>query len=505
MNKKILAFSGAALVVGTILGFGISRIGGDNDKTPASGSSEKKVLYWVAPMDPNFRRDGPGKSPMGMDLVPVYEGEEPGDGNGAPALAIEPAIVNNLGVETAPVERGTLHRQIDTIGFIAPNENLLGHVHIRTEGWIEELVVKTVGETVEAGDLLFRIYSPALVNAQAEYLQALQLKNRALSDAARERLVALGMAPQQISAIEKVGRVDQLTDVRAPNAGTVLALGVAEGMYVKPGNTIMTIADLSSVWAMVEIFEGQAAWVEEGQTATMRLAFAPGKAWEGVVDFVYPTVNPESRTVRVRLVFDNPERILKPNMYADIRIDAAAQENVIHIPRMALIQTEGADRVILAKGDGRFRPAQVVAGIEAGDRVEIIKGLEAGETVVTSGQFLIDSEASLDASLLRLTADMDMRSMKPGEEEPAAEGFARGTGTITALDPAGGKVTLTHGPIPELGWPAMTMGFSLKAGLVQGLSVGDHIRFGMMKMPDGSYMIMDVERMPVDGNRRDSQ
>ncbi len=192
-------------------------------------------------------------------------------------------------------------------------------------------------------------------------------------------------------------------------------------------------------------------------------------------------------------------------MYADIRIDAAAQENAVHIPRMALIQTEDADRVILAMGNGRFRPAQVVAGIEAGDRVEIITGLEAGETVVTSGQFLIDSEASLDASLLRLAADMDMQSMKPGEDEPTSGKPLSGSGTITALDPTGDKITLAHGPIPEVGWPAMTMGFSLKAGLAQGLSVGDHIRFGMMKMPDSSYMIMDVERMPVDGNRKDSQ
>lgn len=503
MNKTTLVLGGIALIIGGILGFGLAQVGGDSDRI-ASVPGEKKILYWVAPMDPNFRRDKPGKSPMGMDLVPIYEGEEPGGGV-TPAITIEPAIVNNIGVETAPVKRGTLHRQIDTVGFIKPNENRLGHVHIRSEGWIKELMVKTEGETVEAGELLFRMYSPALVTAQAEYLQALSLKNKTLIEAARERLAALGMTPRQISEIEESGKVDQLTDVRAHHAGTVLELGVAEGMYVEPGDMIMTIADLSSVWAIAEVYESQVPWVEEGQKATMRLAYAPGKVWEGVVDFVYPTVDPESRTVRARLVFDNPERLLKPNMYADISIDAAAQENVLHIPRMALIQTEGSDRVILALGDGRFRPAQVVPGIESGDRVAIIEGLNAGEIVVTSAQFLIGSEASLDASLLRLTADMDMQRLKPDQDNAASGVSSTGTGTITALDPASGKITLAHEPIPELGWPAMTMGFSLKRGLALGLSVGDHVRFELMKMPDGGYMIMEIEKAPTEGSGKAPQ
>lgn len=399
-NKLVLAV--IMLVLGAGIGLGVARLSGNDAGTAAPG--EKKILYWVAPMDPNYRSDKSGKSPMGMDLVPVYEGDDTVSASEEPSLRINPAVVNNLGVRTALVERGTLSRPIHTVGYVTPNENLFGHIHVRTEGWIEDLRVKTMGETVAAGDLLFRMYAPALVNAQGEYLQALQLKNKVLTAAAREKLVALGMGDPQIETLTKTRKVRQLIDARAPHGGTVLNLGVAEGMYVKPDDIIMDIADLSSVWGMVEIYEDQAAWVEEGQSARMRLSFAPGRTWEGKVDYVYPTIDPDSRTLRVRLVFQNEDRVLKPNMYADITIDAAPKAGVLHIPQMALIQTENAERVILSLGDGRFRPAEVISGVQAGDRVEIIEGLEAGERVVTSGQFLIDSEASLDASLLRLSS-----------------------------------------------------------------------------------------------------
>jgi len=501
MNKTVIA-TVIALAVGIGGGFVLSGILNSGGSMQAADSGKKKVLYWVAPMDPKFRRDQPGKSPMGMDLVPVYEGEENG-ASGQPALTINPAVVQNLGVRTAKAESGDFSRTVETVGYIMPNDNLQSEVTVRTEGWIEELAVKTPGEQVEKGDLLFRMYAPDLANAQAEYLQAAKRGNAAIRDAAKQRLKALGMTDRQIGAMAKEGSVEALTEVRAPQSGTLLDLSVTEGAYVKPGTVIARLADLSSVWVMAEVFEDQVPWVKKGADATMRLAFAPAETWEGRIDYVYPTIDPNSRTVKVRLAFDNPQETLKPNMYADLTIDGETRQNVVSIPREALIRTGTSDRVILALGDGQFRPAEVVPGMESGDRVAIIKGLKAGETIVTSAQFLIDSEASLDASLLRLTADhenpsTDIKNIeRPAKgRQPAAEtGMVSGTGRVTAVKPDENQITLAHEAIPQIGWPAMTMGFAVKSGTADNLQPGDQVDFTLMKMPNGNYMITDIRKV----------
>lgn len=375
---------------------------GNNDE---SGSGELKVLYWQAPMDPNYRSDKPGKSPMGMELIPVYEGE---DNQGTePALRISPAVINNIGVRTDLVTRQTLSREINTVGFITHDDDLTSHVHTRTEGWIENLIIKTAGEPVKKNDVIFQMYSPNLVNAQAEYLQALRISNKSLAEASRQRLLALGMTATQINKLTEKKEIDQLVDVTAPQDGFVTALNVGEGMFIKPGTTVFSLSDLRSIWVMVDIFEDQANWVAEGQHAEMRLPFIPGKAWHGKVDYVYPTIDPKSRTVQVRLEFKNADELLKPNMYADVTVHGNAQENALSIPREALIKTGQSERVIIDLGDGRFRPAKVTTGIESGGRVEILEGVKEGERIVVSGQFLIDSEASLDASFLRMGVEED--------------------------------------------------------------------------------------------------
>ena len=399
MNKKYLM--AAALVLGGLVaGYGVARLAGGDQTSPVSESGERKVLYWQAPMDPNFRSDKPGKSPMGMELVPVYEGDDAGGGENA--LRISPAVVNNLGVRTAEVTRGSLSREIDTVGIIAPDDDLTVHIHTRVDGWVEHLLVKTEGERVKKGDLLFQMYSPTLVNAQVEYLQALRISQAGLAKAAGERLKALGMTDRQIETLQKSGKADELVDVRAPQNGVVIDLNIGEGMFIKPGTTVAVLADLSSIWVLVEVYEGQANWVAEGQRAAMRLSFVPGRRWEGIVDYVYPTVDPVSRTVRVRLEFPNAGEFLKPNMYAEIELFGTATEPVLSVPREALIRTGKSERVVLALGEGRFRPANVTAGLESGGRIEIISGLREGELVVTSGQFLLDSEASLNPSFLRM-------------------------------------------------------------------------------------------------------
>lgn len=367
----------------------------------ADGTGEREVLYWVAPMDPNYRRDEPGKSPMGMDLVPVYADEQAGS-DGEPALRIDPVVVNNIGVKTAPVARGTLHRHIDTVGYVTPDADRVSHVHVRTEGWIENLRADTEGEAVSQGAPLFEIYSPALVSAQDEYLQALRAGAGQLIEASERRLAALGMNAAQIRTVRSSGSTSQTITVTSPQDGYLLELNVREGMFVEPGNTIMSLADLSEVWVDVDVFEQQIDWVQTGQTARMRLPFAPDRVWLGSVDYVYPTIRPETRSARVRLAFDNPDLVLKPNMYANVEIEADPRRDVLHIPDQAVIRSRGSTRVILTLGDGRFRPAEVATGLESEGRIEILRGLSAGERVVISSQFLIDSEASLDASLLRM-------------------------------------------------------------------------------------------------------
>jgi len=366
-----------------------------------AGSGDREILYWVAPMDPNFRRDKPGKSPMGMDLVPVYADAD-APAQGPPALTIDPAVVNNIGVKTARVQRTDLARTIETVARVVPNDYRLGHVHVRTEGWIEYLNVHTEGDRVERGEVLFRFYAPALVSAQREYIQALAEGRPPVIAAAAERLLALGLQPQQVDELEQSRKVERLVDVRSPLDGYVIELNVRHGMHVKPELMIMSIADLSSVWVEVDVFEQQIGWVETGQPAEMRLPFDPGRVWRGEVDYVYPTIRPETRSARVRLVFDNSDLALKPNMYAGVDLAVAPRRGVLAVPARAVIRTGDRDRVILALGEGRFRPAEVVTGIETGGRVEIVKGVAEGERVVVSAQFLIDSEASMDASLMRM-------------------------------------------------------------------------------------------------------
>lgn len=366
----------------------------------AAADDEKKILYWVAPMDANYRRDKPGKSPMGMDLVPVYADADGSDGG----ITIAPEVVQNLGVRTAVAERSRLWRGIDTVGYVGYDESKVSHIHLRTEGWIENLVVESEGERVTQGQRLFDLYSPELVNAQEEFVQALKLGNTGLVRASRSRLGALGIPAGQVKQLEKDRKPAQTIPVYAPQDGVVADMSVREGMYVKPANNIMSLADLSSVWLLAEIFERQADWVAVGQPAEVSLAFLPGRTWEGTVEYIYPSLDPKTRALKARLRFANEGESLKPNMYANVKIFGGPKNDVLVIPIEALIRTGREERVVIASGEGRFESRIVRAGMESGEWVEIIEGIEAGENVVVSGQFLIDSEANLKASMKRMQA-----------------------------------------------------------------------------------------------------
>lgn len=400
-----------------------SNINPDNESNySVSKSKEKEVMYWVAPMNPTYRRDEPGKSPMGMDLIPVYEGGEEEMGEGIPIVKIRPEVINNLGVRSTKVERGPLWKRIVTVGYIDYDETRINHIHTRTEGWIEKLQVRAEGEQVKRGQLLFELYSPPLVNAQEEYLQALASGNQRLAEASKEKLSALGISKSEIDRLGKDKKVTQNIRFYAPQSGVLINLGVREGMYIKPETQILSIASLDTIWLLAEVFERQANWVEAGQSAEATLPSMPGVVWKGRVEYVYPDLDPITRTLRVRIRFNNSKEMLKPNMYSHVTIFAGEKKDVISIPREALIRDAKQKRVIKALGDGRFQAQEVVAGMESGDWIEIISGLNEGDDIVISSQFLIDSESNLKASLNRMQSmDDPMQEQSMDHSEMSKE------------------------------------------------------------------------------------
>lgn len=455
----------------------------------AEPSAGRRVLYWWDPMMPAFKSDKPGKSPMGMDMVPVFEGDpqaapEPG------VVTIEPGAIERLGVRTAVTARASVTPMIETFGTVTFDESRVSHVHVRTRGWIERLQTRVEGETVKAGQVLFEFFSPDLVNASNEYLRELQRGVSSLIDGPeiiRRKLLNLGMTDRQIDEIRRTRQTPDRIQVLAPRAGVIEQLGVAEGMFVEPTLTLMSIIDHEQIWIIADVIESQAAFVRLRAAVEARAPSQPGRVWTGTVDYVYPRLNADTRTVRVRMRFDNPDLVLKHNMFATVRIATPARDNVIAIPTEALIRTGAGDRVVLALGDGRFRPTPVKAGIAAGGKVEILDGLTEGDRVVASAHFLLDSESSLSAGLARLGG--------------SAAGGATNAGdpiwtdaTVNAAPTSDHQVNLSHPPIPQIGWPAMTMDFAVDPAVPTGaLRAGEHRRIGLAKNADGTYRVVAVE------------
>lgn len=394
---KNLALAICCLALGALGGFGVQRY---LDTTNENTVTEREVLYWVAPMDAGYRRDTPGKSPMGMDLIPVYvdKGRQQDDS----LVRISPLIENNLGVRTAAVERSPMKPEIETVGYVQFDEDTIHHIHTRVEGWIEQLSVAAVGDSVIEGEVLFKLYSPTLLNAQQEYVAALKSANQPLIAASRERLLLLGLGHGQLDQLAETRQVDKTVDYMSPMSGIVSMLNVRHGMFVDPSTEVMAIGQLDSVWVIGEVFERQLAWVKTGQEVVMTVDSYPGQLWHGTLDMIYPELDPRSRTARVRIRFANKDGKLKPNMFANLKIAAGDKQQRLHIPRSALIRGGHHDRVVVALGDGSFRSVVVRAGIEAGNRSEILQGLVEGDQVVSSAQFLIDSESNIAAESERL-------------------------------------------------------------------------------------------------------
>lgn len=487
------------MVIGGFLTFGVYSFMAPTNSGEASSvvTAEKKPLYWVAPMDANYKRDKPGKSPMGMDLVPVYDDGGKGPDEGPGTIRISPDVVNNLGVRTAIVSYKSLHTEINTVGYVAYDEDKLVHIHPRVQGWIEKLYVKAIGDPVKKGQPLYEIYSPELVNAQEELLLALDRKNSRLISAAENRLSALQLPKSSIVKLKKTKKVQQTITFYSPQNGVVENLKIREGFFVKPGSTLMSIGDLSEVWVEAEVFERQAGQVKTGTPVTMTLDYLPGKTWQGKVDYIYPTLDAKTRTVKVRLRFKNEEGEFKPNMFAQIAIHTTGDEQALLIPKEALIRTGNQDRVVLALGEGSFKSVAVSVGRYDSESVEILEGVRDGEKVVSSAQFLLDSESSKSSDFKRMNSDVD-------EADASMPSSVWVQASIESMMADHKMLTLAHEAIPEWEWPEMTMDFIASDSVdFSLLSEGMSLHVEVTKEDNGDYKISNIH-VPDDMSESDT-
>ena len=429
-----------------ICGMNLTPINGSSDvsnpKTVGdkSSSGSKEILYYRAPMDPTYISPKPGKSPMGMDLIPVYAGEE---AFGA-TVKINPSTVQNIGVRTAKVVKKDLYQNIRTIGRVDYDETKVGFVQTKFTGWVENTYVNKTGQKVNKGDILLEIYSPQLVTAQEEYLDTYRrlkeavnenrmsaienLKNNLIS--IRRRLENFDISDNQITKLEKDNVALKTMTIRSPYTGIVEKKHVQDGMEVKPSMKLYSISNISSVWVYADVYEYEIPWIKEGVEATMTLSYIPGKEFRGIVDYVYPYLDAKTRTLKVRLSFPNENNALKPGMYANVNISSVPIKDAIAVPTEAVMFSGERNLVFIALGEGRFVPRDIVVGIESGDGFhEIKEGLEAGEIVVTSAQFLLDSESKLQESIAKmLTANKNIGSENDEPMETNMEEMDMNTG-----------------------------------------------------------------------------
>jgi Cu(I)/Ag(I) efflux system membrane fusion protein len=344
---------------------------------------------------------------MDMQLLPVYADEAVPSG----AISVDPRMAQNLGVRTAPVATSKTAGVLIVPGLVRPDEKKLTVVQVRASGWLEKLYVRTANETVRRGQRLAELYSPEIVEAQEELLVLMRQGDRRLADAARGRLVTLGVAPEAVDAIARSHELVRRVSVVAPASGVVSEINVREGMAVNPAQSLFTLLDLSTVWVIAQVAESDAALVKQGTPAEVSFAALPGEVFKGRIDYVYPELNGQTRQLRARIALANPGGRLKPNMLAEVKLAQSTSMERLTVPSEAVITTGRRSVVIRALDESRFEPTEVKIGLESGGQTEILSGLKANERVVVSGQFLLDSEANLKGGLMRLE-----REQKPGDK-----------------------------------------------------------------------------------------
>ena len=377
-----------------------------NSGSSASTSEENKIAYWKAPMNPTEIYEKPGKSAMGMDLVPVYENEV----SGGVQISIDPVTVQNMGVRTAIVKTSSLDHTIRTFGHITYDETKIYKINPRYSGWVEKLHVNVKGQMVKKGAVLFTVYSPELVTAEEEYLEAFRNYkksgtdfNKKFLDVVKRRLLNYGISQKEIKHIESANQAKNTITIRSPFTGVVTEKNIVEGGYFKAGTDVFAVSDLSKIWVEAHIYEYELSRIKKGFTAEMTLPYLPGKVFAGKVKYIYPYLQKQTRDIVVLIEFENEDLSLKPDMYADVKIKTTADKDGLIIPSESIIRSGEKNIVFVTKGNGKFIPRNVSPGITLDNgNVHIISGLAPGEIIVTSGQFLLDSESKLKEAVAKM-------------------------------------------------------------------------------------------------------
>lgn len=407
MNKQLLLIAPLLLVAGFLGGYWLAER--HIEKQPVTSVVDRKPLFYRSPMNPSVTSPVPAKDPMGMDYVPVYAEDSGGTQDPIGTVTIDPVTVQNIGVRTAIATRETLSHRVRAVGRIAYDEERLVRLHPKTEGWIETLRVDKTGEWVKKNHDLLSIYSPQLVSSQQEYILALNnlkaLEKSPIEDirrgaeelvkSSRERLKLLDVPAHQMRDLTRTHTIKKSLHIHSPASGIIMNIGAREGQYVTPATELYMIADLSSIWVYADIYEYELPWVKVGDSVEMRLAGVPGRVFNGHLAFIYPYVEAKTRTIKVRLVFDNSELLLKPDMFAELTIHAGNLVNAVTIPSEAVIRSGSSDQVFVLRAAGKFEPRPVTLGLASNGKVAVLDGIKEGEQVVTSSQFLLDSESKL--------------------------------------------------------------------------------------------------------------
>lgn len=454
----------------------------------AGAAADRKVLYWHDPMVPGQKFDKPGKSPfMDMQLVPVYAGADGDEGT----VTISARVQQNLGMRTAEVTRGTLDTAVEAVGNVAFNERDVAVVQARANGYVEKLFTRAPLDPVRKGQTLAELYVSDWVAAQEEYLSVKRMSGTALEgllDGARQRMRLAGMTDEQIRLIETTGRVHPRLSVVAPIGGVIAELSAREGMTVMTGAPLFRINGLGTVWVNAELPEAQAGEVRPGNSVEARTPSVPGSVFRGRVGAILPEVSQATRTLKVRIELANPRGQLIPGMFVTINFAPTRGKEMLLVPSEAVIRTGRRSVVMVAQDQGRFAPVEVQIGREANGQTEIVQGLQAGQKIVTSGQFLVDSEASLRGAQARMGGTSEPI---PSAAPSTPETRHRGTGKVESIGKD--EITFSHGPIPSLKWGPMTMGFKLPPPVrPRNIAVGDTVSFEFRQTPDGDYEVTSI-------------
>ena len=488
-----------ALAIGGFAGYQAAAPTPHDTPTTAADSAKtgKKLLYYRNPMGLPDTSPTPKKDPMGMDYLPVYEGED--DAGGDSGLKISAEKIQKMGVKVEAAKLQMLDKTVRASGRVDIDESRTYTVTAKFEGYIERLHVNTTGQAVGRGQPLFEVYSPELVSAQREYAIAAQgvgklneaggeaqAAMKQLAESSLQRLKNWDISEEQVKALAQSGTTRRTLSFRAPVAGIVTEKKAVQGMRFMPGDALYQIADLSSIWVQADVFEQDIAAVSLGQKARIRINAYPGEVFEGRIAYVYPTLKADTRTVPVRIELANPKGRLKPAMFAEVEIPVAGATQVVTVPNSAVIDSGNKQVVIVQLAEGRFEPRPVQLGQRGNDFVQVLDGIRDGEMVVTSANFLIDAESNLKAAL------GGMQKAEAAAGKPVAVGH-KAVGVLNSIDPATGTVSITHEPVASLKWPAMKMDFVLaNPSLVSGLKPGAGVEFEFVERGAGEWVVTSV-------------